>query len=233
MPNTSSLFSTCTDRRFSQASWDELSDENLCQNVQKGCLASKNLLWRRYIDFIQIAMLRENKRWHLPPYELNDAQQHLYFAFHIAVQRYDPEQHCHGKLASFKTFLNIVVTHEFAKYCACRRTYQKHMVTNCDDQVWQNFIVETEEPRQFSFEQAGSDGDSLRTWKEMLVCRFSSDGLADALCRLKPKDRLLLVTWLRYGRDKEVAKFLGISPAAAKLRRERLFHRIRKTLAEK
>lgn len=233
MPNTSKLFSTCTDRRFSQTNWDELPDEDLCKNVQKGCITSKNLLWRRYADFIKIAMLRENKRQHLPQRELNDAVQNLYFAFHIAVQRYNSEHHCHGKPASFKTFLNIVVTHEFAKYCAGRRIYQKYVLTNCDDQVWRNFIGETEETWPFAFDQAVIDDGSSMHWKNLLLNEFSSDGLAETLRQLKPKDRLLLQTWLHYGRDKEVAAKLGISPVAAKLRRERLFQRIRKTFRPK
>jgi FixJ family two-component response regulator len=50
---------------------------------------------------------------------------------------------------------------------------------------------------------------------------------------LKTKERNLLEIWLQLGRDKEVARVLGISPAAAKLRRERLFRRIRKGITAK
>lgn len=233
MRNTSSFFSIGADRRSTPAGGDEFSDEDLCQNVQRGCIVSKNLLWRRYADFIKIAMLRENKRQHLPSHELNDAVQNLYFAFHIAVQRYNSEHHCHGKPASFKTFLNIVVAHEFAKYCACRRNYQKHVITSGDGQAWQYFLVEAEETWRFSFEQAERDDSSSPQWADLLLNGFSSDRLVAALRRLKSKDRILLETWLHYGRDKGVAAELGISPAAAKLRRERLFQRIRKNLAGK
>ncbi len=230
MPHASSYYSTGAERRPAQVSQDELSDETLCQNVHRGCTSSKHLLWRRYADFINIAMRRENKRQHLPAYELADALQNLYFAFHLAVQRFDPVHRSRGKAATFKTFLNIVIAHEFAKYCERRRNYQKHVVTV---QTWQNFLAEAEETWRFSFEQVDSDECAPLQWTDLLLNEFSSERLVAALRRLKSKDRILLEAWLYYGRDKEVAAELGISPTAAKLRRERLFQRIRKNFSAK
>jgi len=47
---------------------DELSDrsdEELCRNARHGCVASRELLWRRYRDFIQTVLHRENKHQYL------------------------------------------------------------------------------------------------------------------------------------------------------------------------
>jgi hypothetical protein len=67
----------------------------------------------------------------------------------------------------------------------------------------------------------------------IFLYKLFPDNLAGALGKLKPKEKHLLEIWLQYGRDKQVAQVLGISPAAAKLRRERLFYRIRQSINKK
>lgn len=211
----------------------KFSDEELCHNARQGCAASRNLLWKRYVDFIRIVVHKENKHQHLPPHEITDALQELYFAFNIAVRRYNPENHCHGKLASFKTFLKIVVAHAFSNYCTLWRIYQKHIALDSDDEAPSRPIAGAEEAGYFSFYQMDGNGHTSFDWQAMLLGEPSSDSLAVVLKRLKPKEKHLLEVWLQYGRDKEVAKILGISPVAAKLRRERLFCRIRQSVTQK
>lgn len=210
----------------------ELSDEELCQNAQRGCAASRDLLWKRNAAFIRNVVYKQNKRQHLPPYEIPDALQELYFAFHVSVQRYDPENHCHGKPASFKTFLKIVVTHAFSTYCTLRRIYHKHIAMNFGDETLSHSIAGIKEADPSSFYQMDGNGQTSFDWQVMLLGEPSSDRLASILKQLKPKEKHLLEVWLQYGRDKEVAQVLRISPVAAKLRRERLFCRIRQRVAK-
>ncbi len=205
----------------------ECSDEDLCRNAQRGCLASRDLLWLRYREFVRTVLYKQNQRHHLPPQEIADALQELYFAFHATVRRYDPASHCHDKPASFKTFLRIVITHQFSNYCTQWRIYHKHMVLDFEGEVSESFIVETEPAWRFSHDHTGGNDHSSFNWQGFLLNELSSDRLASVLDKLKPEEKYLLEAWLQYGRDKEVAKVLGISPVAAKLRRERLFRRIR------
>jgi len=211
----------------------DYSDEQLCRNAQEGCAASMNLLWKRHVDFIRIVVYKENKHQHLPPHEIPDALQELYFAFHVTVQRYDAQNHGYGKPASFKTFLKIVVAHAFSNYCTLWRIYHKHIALDFDDAAQHRCIGEAEETGRFSLYQIDGNGRSALDWQGMLLGGLSSDSLAGALKRLKTKEKHLLEVWLQYGRDKDVAKVLGISSVAAKLRRERLFCRIRQSAAQK
>lgn len=208
----------------------ELSDEVLCRHAQQGCTTSRDLLWQRYHGFIQRVANKKNQRWYLPPGEINDALQELYFAFHETVQRFDPENHSNGKPASFKTFLGLVVACSFSKYCARWRRYHQRVIRNLDDETSGRFAVEAEENWHSSPYPTDGSGCSSKDWKWILLSELSSDGLADALRRLKSQEVCLLELWLQYGCDKEVAQALGISPSAAKLRRERLFHRIREMI---
>jgi RNA polymerase sigma factor (sigma-70 family) len=205
----------------------DCSDEDLCRNAQRGCSASRDLLWRRYRDFVQKILHKQNQRHHLPSQEIADAMQELYFAFHATVQRYQPD--CsHRPSASFKTFLGLIVGHLFSNYCAQWRRYRRRVVFRCDDETSGDFhSARNGRPCLLTFEEKhispSTNGTGL--WWD----NFSGQ-LAEVLCRLKPKEKQLLEAWLHYGRDKEVAQVLGISPAAAKLRRERLFRRIRKNI---
>lgn len=199
------------------------SDDELCRNAQQGCAVSREMLWDRYRDYILRMVHKENKRQYLPRHETADALQELYFAFHRTVQRYDPKSHCKGKLASFKTFLRIVIAHRFSNYCTLWRIYHRRIALDFDDETSRSFTVGTMHEKGYS--AAECEG--------LLPSEPSSDRLVDALRRLKPKERDLLEIWLQFGRDKEVAQILGISPAAAKLRRERLFRRIKKSVAGK
>lgn len=210
----------------------ELSDEELCRKARGGCVASIDLLWKRHAAFIRAVVYEQNKHQHLPPYEIPDVLQELYFAFHVSVQRYDPENHCHGKPASFKTFLKIVVTHAFSTYCTLWRIYHKHIAMNFDNDALSRFIAEVKEANHSSFYQIDKNGQTSFDWQVMLLGESSSDRLAGILKQLKPKEKHLLEVWLQYGRDKDVAQILGISPVAAKLRRERLFCRIRQSVAK-
>jgi DNA-directed RNA polymerase specialized sigma subunit len=226
----------CLDQYLRCVNWGklvQLSNEDLCKNAQQGCRASSDLLWHRLIDFIQLIVYRENKRQHLPQNEIADALQELYFAFHTTVQRYDPANHCDRKPASFKTFLGIVVAHEFAKYCTLWRIYHKRVAVHLDGLRSQCPNLSADESLEFS--DGGKNGnDSLTLNREgILFSEISSDRLADTLCHLKLKEKKLLEIWLQYDRDKEVAQVLGISPAAAKLRRERLFSRIKQRVTVK
>ncbi len=208
----------------------ELSDEVLCRNAQRGCAASLNLLWHRHQDFIQRIVYNENCHQYLPQHEMSDVLQELYFAFHETVQRFDPENHGNGRPASFKTLLGLVVVHAFSKYCTRWRRYHQRIIRNLDDETSGSFAVEAEENWHSSLYPTDRSGCSSKDWKWILLSELSSDGLADALRRLKSKEVCLLELWLQYGCDKEVAQALGISPSAAKLRRERLFHRIREMI---
>ena len=209
----------------------KLSDEELCRNARQGCVASEVLLWKKYINFIRIIVHQKNKHCHLPPSEVIDALQELYFAFHIAVQRYDPQNHNGGKPASFKTFLKIVIANAFSTYCNRWRTYHKHITINFDAEALPPASTEMEEVEHSSFYRTDENGQSSFDWQVMLLSESSSDRLAGILKKLKPKEKHLLEIWLQYGRDKDVAQILGISPVAAKLRRERIFVRIRQRLA--
>lgn len=211
----------------------KFSDEELCRNARQGCVRSEVLLWKKYINFIRIIVHQKNKHCHLPPSEVIDALQELYFAFHIAVQRYDPKNHNGEKPASFKTFLKIVIANAFSTYCNRWRTYYKHIAMNFDDEALPPSITEMEEVEHFSFYRTDENGQSSFDWQAMLLGEPSSDRLAGILKQLKPKEKHLLEVWLQYGRDKDVAQILGISPVAAKLRRERIFCRIRQSVAGK
>lgn len=210
----------------------KLSDEELCRNVQQGCTISENLLWKKYFNFIRNIVHQKNRRCHLPSNEIIDALQELYFAFRIAVRRYDPQNHRGEKPASFKTFLKIVITHAFSTYCNLWRRYHKHIMLNFDDEAPPCSIVGVEEVDQFLFYQNDGTSQISLDWQVMLLGAPFSDRLASILRQLKPKEKHLLEVWLQYGRDKDVAQSLGISPVAAKLRRERIFFRIRRNFTK-
>jgi DNA-directed RNA polymerase specialized sigma24 family protein len=210
----------------------KLADEELCRNAQQGCAASKDLLWKRYINFIRVIVQQENNHYNLPPNEVDDVLQELYFAFHVAVQRYNPQNHGGEKPASFKTFLKIVITHAFSTYCNSWRRYHKHIVMNFDAEAPPRSIAGVEDVDHFSFYRTDGNGQTSLDWQVMLLGGPSSDRIAGILQQLKPKEKQLLEVWLQYGRDKDVAEILGISPVAAKLRRERLFCRIRHSVAK-
>ncbi|MCI0560262.1 MAG: sigma-70 family RNA polymerase sigma factor [Nitrososphaera sp.] len=208
----------------------DCSDEDLCRNAQRGCLASRDLLWRRYRNFIQKVLHKQNQHHHLPSHEIADVVQELYFAFHTAVERYNPA--CpRRQAASFKTFLGLIVEHLFSNYCAQWRRYRRRVVLCCDNETSGDFhSARNGRPCLLTSEEknAGPSANETSLWWDNF-----SDRLAEVLCRLKPKEKQLLEAWLNYGRDKEVAQALGISPAAAKLRRERLIRRIRKNVTAK
>lgn len=205
----------------------ELSDEVLCRHAQRGCTASRDLLWQRYHGFIQRVANKKNQRWYLPQGEIADALQELYFAFQETVQRFDPENHSNGKPASFKTFLGVVVACSFSKYCARWRRYHQRVIIDLEGEAPQTGNVVAEEKAPFSLFPADENGNSSAHWNIILLNEISSDRLAGALHKLKSKERELLEIWLRCDRDKEVAQVMGISVAAAKQRRERLFRRLR------
>lgn len=210
----------------------KLSDEELCRNAQQGCAASKDLLWKRYINFIRVIVQQENKHYYLPQNEIDDALQELYLAFHSAVQRYNPQNHRGEKPASFKTFLKIVIAHAFSTYCNSWWRYQKHITMNFDDEAPPRSIAGVEEVDHLAFYQTNGNAQTSLDWQVMLLGGPFSDRLAGILKQLKPKEKHLLEVWLQYGRDKDVAQILGISPVAAKLRRERIFCRIRERVAQ-
>jgi RNA polymerase sigma factor (sigma-70 family) len=211
----------------------ELSDEELCRSTQQGCAASRNFLWIRYSDYIQRIVHKENKRQNLPRHEIADALQELYFAFHAAVLRYDPENHCHERLASFKTFLTIIVVRAFSKYCNRWRKYRDCVVPDLDGKALHSLAGGAEEVSHVLLDANDRNGRSSTGCELILLTDLNSDRLAEALRGLKPKERLLIEIWLQCRRDKEVAQVLKISPAAARLRRERLFRRIKQSSTSK
>jgi DNA-directed RNA polymerase specialized sigma subunit len=208
-----------------------LSDEDLCRNAQNGCSTSREFLWFRYNTFIQRTVRIENKHQHLPYCEMDDVLQELYFAFHKAVDRYNPDGQRYEKPSSFKTFLAVVVKHKFSNCCALSRIYHKHVLLNFDVNVLQSHNKLPVE----SLRLCTSNGNrSLpQDWQRRLLNEFSSSSLIGAVKKLKPKEKRLLAIWLKSDIDKDVAQALGISPAAAKLRRERLFGRIRHNVTQK
>lgn len=210
-----------------------LSDDELCQRSRKGCVSSRNLLWHRYQDFVLRIICRRTHQYRLPSHEIADARQELYFAFHQAVQRYDPQAYSRGKPASFKTFLGVIVVRLLLNYCRRWRRYNKRIILNLTNELSASFVVDNAAASADAFlPKVMSDipNSDLRT---VIITEFSSDHLATVLSRLKLKETHLLETWLQHGRDKEVAKVLGISTVAAKLRRERLFQRIKQGVGEK
>jgi DNA-directed RNA polymerase specialized sigma24 family protein len=202
-----------------------LSDEDLCRRAQHGCNISKEFLWDRCQGYIQKLVKNENRRRHLAWYEMDDVLQELYFAFHKAVQRYDPEGHCEGKPATFKTFLRVVVIRSFSNYCSLSRIYHKHVVLDFDVNLCWSCLAEGK--------HTDNRESSLADWLELLLNEFSSRGLVAAVRKLKGKEKCFLALWLQCDLDNQVARVLGISPAAAKLRRERIFHHIRQYTSEK
>ena len=208
---------------------DFISDEVLCENAQRGCEASAYLLWQRYQDFVRKVIYRENQRHRLPPGELPDALQDAYFAFHAAVQRYDRFRE---STASFKTFLSVAAAHRFSNYCSLWRIYHLHLASGLEGNEFPNGSAEAEEAATCSWPRFEEQNFSDMNWKNFLATVLSSDHLADVLHRLRQKEKRLIATWLQYGHDREVARIFGISPPAAKLRRERLFRRIRRSMSK-
>lgn len=211
----------------------KLSDEELCIRAQQGCVASRELLWHESQGFVRQVVCKKSRQLCLPPHEMADALQESYFAFHEAVQQYNPICQSNGKTASFKTFLGTVLARSFSNYCRQQRRYRKRFALSLDGEGASSFTAIAEEPEPFPFHPSDGDAISLVEWKESLLRELSSDRLAEALSQLKPKEMRLLAVWLQCRRDKEVAQVLGISTAAAKLRRERLFRRIKQRLAGK
>jgi DNA-directed RNA polymerase specialized sigma24 family protein len=208
-----------------------LSDEDLCRNAQNGCSTSREFLWFRYNTFIQRTVRIENKHQHLPYCEMDDVLQELYFAFHKAVDRYNPDGQCYEKPSSFKTFLAVVVKHKFSNCCALSRIYHKHVLLNFDVNVLQSHNKLPLESLRLC--TPNGNGSLPEDWQRRLLNEFSSSSLIGAVKKLKPKEKRLLAIWLKCDIDKDVAQALGISPAAAKLRRERLFGRIRHNVIQK
>ena len=103
---------------------------------------------------------------------------------------------------------------------------------NFGDETLFRSIAEIEEAGPSSFYQMEGNGGTSFDCQDRLLVEPSSDRLDGIFKQLKPKEKHLLEVWLYYGRDKEVAQVLGISPVAAKLRRERLFYRIRQKIAK-
>ena len=207
-----------------------LSDGELCQKAQKGCTFSKNLLWARYQNFIRRVVYRRNHHYHLPENEMGDVLQEAYFAFHETVQRFDPEGHSRGKPASFKTFLGVVVVRQFMNYHRHWRCYRKHIAANLAVELLPCLAIGAEEDPAFPLGALHGCPELASRWKTMLLTEFSCDRLAEVLGGLKQKEICLIETWLHCGRDKEVARILDISAPAAKLRRERLFRRIKQLM---
>jgi DNA-directed RNA polymerase specialized sigma24 family protein len=205
----------------------EFSDEDLCWSAQAGCNVSMDFLWDKYQSYIQKIAFIENHHQHLPQCEMPDALQELYFAFHDSVQSFDPEGHCKGTPASFKTFLRLVVVRKFSNCCASWRRYHKHVLLEFDSnllrpyitQVWDEYVPAPNYTQRKKY--------TLADWMDSLLNEFSSNNLIAVLRTLKLKERCFLALWLQCDLDKEAAELLGISTAAAKLRRERLFRRIR------
>lgn len=204
-----------------------LSDEDLCRNAQNGCSTSREFLWFRYHTFIQRIVRIENQHQHLPYCEMDDVLQELYFAFHKAVDRYDVNGNCYRKPTSFKTFLGVVVRHKFSNCCALSRIYHKHVLLNFDVNILQTCDTVLLENFKLSSSSANRKGGLPADWAKRLMNEFSSSSLTGAVKKLKLKEKRLLAIWLKCDIDKEVAQVLGISASAAKLRRERLFCRIR------
>lgn len=196
----------------------EFSDEVLCKNAQRGCIDCRHILWHRYENYIRQVVYNSNKGRYLPQQEIDDAIQESYFSFQTAVERYDPQHN--GKSASFKTFLSLVVSSKFSSYCSQWRTYQRHLLPDSDDKAMEVFSTVDLDLYHISFSN----------WDEFVLLEVVSGRLASALVQLKPQEINLLQAWLEFGRDKEVASVLSISPAAAKLRRERLFRRIKRNV---
>lgn len=210
-----------------------LSDEDLCRHAQNGCSTSREFLWSRYHTFIHRTVRIENQHQRLPYSEMDDVLQELYFAFHKAVDRYNPDDHCLGKPTSFKTFLAVVVRHKFSNCCALSRIYHKHVLLDFDVNVLQSHNSLPSETFKLSSASTYTNGALPVDWPQRLLNEFSSSSLIGAVQKLKPKEKRLLAIWLNCDIDKEVAQALGISPAAAKLRRERLFCRIRHNVIQK
>ena len=210
-----------------------LSDETLCRHAQQGCAISRDLLWRRHCDFIRSILYRENARQQLPVHEIADALQESYFAFHLTMQQYNPLNQGHGKPASFKTFLALIVMQRFSNYCKQWRRYRHHNVGQNNNDSKDAVESEAEQARSFALYLEEENNGAATDEKAVLERKLIPEELAAAFCQLKPKEKHLLEVWLQHGRDKAVAEVMGISPAAAKLRRERLFRRIRENVATK
>jgi len=205
----------------------QFSDQELCQKTRAGCARARNLLWQRHQDFVQRVIGKRNQQKHLPWDEMTDALQEAYFAFHEAVQRFDPSGHSNGKPASFKTFLGVIVARHFSNYCRHWQRYHKRMACPHPNDFAPALSISPEEAWPFWLEFAEGNNSASKNGETNLLRHFSSNRLTEALDRLKPKEMRLLEIWLQYGRDKEVARALAISTTAAKLRRERLFHRLK------
>lgn len=202
-----------------------LSDEELCRHAQKGCTKSHDLLWQRYHDFVKQVIRRESFKRQLPPAETADALQELYFAFREAIRHYAPENYYPERPASFKTLLNLILVRRFSNYCTCWRNYRKRIALGVREESLQYVVANTETP---PYNNINGNEYSLMNLQKILHGELCSEGLVEAMLQLKPKEKFLLELWLEHGRDKKVAEVLGISVAAAKLRRTRLFRRLKK-----
>jgi DNA-directed RNA polymerase specialized sigma24 family protein len=150
-----------------------------------------------------------------------------------ALDKLSDEELCskaqQGCASSRKTFLGVIVARAFSKYCRQWRRYHNRVVLDPDGEATQSITVEADELWRTALYPRDRNGCSSEGWKGLLFAGLSSDRLAEVLRKLKPQESHLLEIWLHFGRDKKVAEVLGISVSAAKLRRERLFRRIKQS----
>lgn len=200
-------------------------DELLCAWARQGCRRSRHLLWERHRRNVACVVHVTNRRHFLPAWEMEDAMQQAYLAFHHAVDRYDPMRSSGAGRASFRTFLGIVVANEFSKYCARQRTRRRHE-TAVDGDLDTMVTGADAAARRLSGMRPGSIPSDDLDWHSFLTFSIASEPLATALSTLNRRERELIELWLTWGRDRDVGRLLAISPTAARLRRERLFRRI-------
>jgi DNA-directed RNA polymerase specialized sigma24 family protein len=159
-----------------------------------------------------------------------DALQEMYFAFHKALQRYSLERCGKEKPVSFKTFLYKIVSDEFSNYCRRWKRYYRRMTLSLDDENAQKLTDSIGTDSYFTFQLTDGGRGSLVDQVEGVLSELAANRLTKVWQKLKAKEIRLLSIWLQYGNDKDLAYILGISPTAAKLRRERLLQRIKKML---
>lgn len=132
----------------------------------------------------------------------------------LALPSYNPDR------APFRTFAKTIVHHAVCNFARQQRLFAQYFVISLDDLIereeWSLLKEEVFAPTAFEEEELERDE---RIW--------------DILSHLKPKEKQFLLVWLECGTDKATGEVLGISPTAAKLRRRRLFAKLRRLATKK
>lgn len=147
--------------------------------------------------------------------DVKDAEQEALLRVLLALPSYNPDR------APFRTFAKTIVHNAVCNFARQQRLFAQYFVISLDDLIegeeWSLLKEEVFAPTAFEEEEEFERDE--RIW--------------DILSHLKPKEKQFLLVWLECGTDKATGEVLGVSPTAAKLRRRRLFAKLRRLATKK